>query len=251
MLGFRFPQNFDAPYTAASLQDFWRRWHMTLSRWLRDYLYISLGGSRGGRLRTYRNLLLTMVLGGLWHGAAWTFVVWGALHGLGLAVERWWDERRHPAPAPDDGLLAFDLEAAAPGAGYGTVLVEQVMAQVAAAAAVPRPTRPRRLWLRRLATFHLVCLGWVFFRAGSLEEAFDVLGRIAGGASSVPLNPMVVIVVVAMLASQFVPPGSVTRWREAFAGWGVPAQAVALAGVLVVVDVLGPEGVAPFIYFQF
>ena len=74
LLGFQFPQNFNSPYTAVSLQDFWRRWHMTLSRWLRDYLYIPLGGNRKGRLLTYRNLLLTMVLGGLWHGAAWTFV---------------------------------------------------------------------------------------------------------------------------------------------------------------------------------
>ena len=88
LLGFEFPQNFASPYTAVSLQDFWRRWHMTLSRWLRDYLYIPLGGNRKGRLLTYRNLLLTMFLGGLWHGAAWTFVVWGGIHGLGLAVER-------------------------------------------------------------------------------------------------------------------------------------------------------------------
>jgi alginate O-acetyltransferase complex protein AlgI len=88
LLGFEFPQNFASPYTAVSLQDFWRRWHMTLSRWLRDYLYIPLGGNRKGRLFTYRNLLLTMLLGGLWHGAAWTFVVWGGIHGLGLAVER-------------------------------------------------------------------------------------------------------------------------------------------------------------------
>ncbi len=88
LLGFEFPQNFNGPYTAVSLQDFWRRWHMTLSRWLRDYLYIPLGGSRKGRFLTYRNLMLTMLLGGLWHGAAWTFVVWGGIHGAGLCVER-------------------------------------------------------------------------------------------------------------------------------------------------------------------
>lgn len=88
LLGLRFPDNFNAPYTADSLQDFWRRWHMTLSRWLRDYLYIPLGGSRRGTLRTYRNLMLTMLLGGLWHGAAWRFVLWGGLHGSVLAMER-------------------------------------------------------------------------------------------------------------------------------------------------------------------
>jgi alginate O-acetyltransferase complex protein AlgI len=88
LMGLRFPDNFNAPYTATSLQDFWRRWHMTLSRWLRDYLYIPLGGSRHGTLKTYRNLMLTMLLGGLWHGAAWRFVLWGGLHGACLAVER-------------------------------------------------------------------------------------------------------------------------------------------------------------------
>jgi D-alanyl-lipoteichoic acid acyltransferase DltB (MBOAT superfamily) len=88
LLGYRFQRNFNQPYRAHSLQDFWRRWHMSLSSWLRDYLYIPLGGSRKGKVRTYVNLLLTMVIGGLWHGAAWHYVVWGALHGGGLAVER-------------------------------------------------------------------------------------------------------------------------------------------------------------------
>jgi alginate O-acetyltransferase complex protein AlgI len=99
LLGFQFPQNFNRPYTAVTLQDFWRRWHMSLSRWLRDYLYIGLGGNRDGRRRTYRNLMLTMLLGGLWHGAAWNFVLWGGMHGGGLAAERWWEER-HPRAKP-------------------------------------------------------------------------------------------------------------------------------------------------------
>ena len=88
MLGYRFPVNFRHPYLATSVAEFWRRWHMTLSRWLRDYLYISMGGSRHGALATYRNLFITMALGGLWHGAAWTFVLWGLWHGTALAVER-------------------------------------------------------------------------------------------------------------------------------------------------------------------
>jgi alginate O-acetyltransferase complex protein AlgI len=88
LLGFVFPQNFNSPYRATSFRDFWRRWHMTLSRFLRDFLYIPLGGSRHGRLKTVRNLMLTMVLGGLWHGAAWTFLLWGAIHGTALSVER-------------------------------------------------------------------------------------------------------------------------------------------------------------------
>ena len=87
LMGFIFPQNFNSPYRATGFRDFWRRWHMTLSRFLRDYLYIPLGGSRGSRLFTYRNLMITMVLGGLWHGAAWTFVLWGTFQGLGLVSE--------------------------------------------------------------------------------------------------------------------------------------------------------------------
>lgn len=93
LLGFQFPQNFNRPYAALTLQDFWHRWHMTLSRWLRDYLYIGLGGNRKGRRKTYRNLMLTMLLGGMWHGAAWNFVLWGGLHGTGLAAERRWSRR--------------------------------------------------------------------------------------------------------------------------------------------------------------
>jgi alginate O-acetyltransferase complex protein AlgI len=93
LLGYQLPQNFNRPYLALSLQDFWRRWHMTLSRWLRDYLYIPLGGNRGGRLRTYRNVMITMLLGGLWHGASWTFLLWGGIHGTALSVERFARER--------------------------------------------------------------------------------------------------------------------------------------------------------------
>ncbi len=98
MLGFRLPRNFNFPYFAANITDFWRRWHMSLSSWLRDYLYISLGGNRGSRIFTYRNLMLTMLLGGLWHGAGWNFVVWGAIHGGALVVHKEW-RRRVPALA--------------------------------------------------------------------------------------------------------------------------------------------------------
>jgi D-alanyl-lipoteichoic acid acyltransferase DltB (MBOAT superfamily) len=214
LLGFTFPQNFDRPYSAASLQEFWRRWHMTLSRWLRDYLYVPLGGSRGGGLRTYRNLMLTMVLGGLWHGAAWTFVIWGAMHGVGLAVERWWGERR------------------------------------ADTAARSRVIGVAGRWARRIVTFNIVCLAWVFFRAESVDRAFDVLARL-GTAGSTALNPVVVVLVVAALAAQFVPADAVARARGAFARLGAAPQALALGAAIVVIDALGPPGVAPFIYFRF
>jgi D-alanyl-lipoteichoic acid acyltransferase DltB (MBOAT superfamily) len=213
LLGFRFPQNFNAPYTAASLNDFWRRWHMTLSRWLRDYLYIPLGGSQHGRWRTYRNLMITMLLGGLWHGAAWTFVAWAALHGFGLVAERWWGER-HPAR---------DVR---PAIGAG-------------------------VWMRRIVTFNFVCLGWVFFRARSIGDAVDVLSRLGHGPGVVPLNPLVVLVVAAMLAAQFVPLAALRRAQVWFARQPVWGMALGLATVLLLVDVLGPDGVAPFIYFRF
>ena len=92
-MGFVFPQNFDRPYRALTFREFWRRWHMTLSRFLRDFLYIPLGGNRGGKLKTARNLMLTMVLGGLWHGAAWGFVLWGFIHGSALVIENVFRER--------------------------------------------------------------------------------------------------------------------------------------------------------------
>jgi len=98
LLGFVFPQNFNSPYRALSFRDFWRRWHMTLSRFLRDFLYIPLGGNRGGKLRTYRNLMITMILGGLWHGAAWGFILWGALHGACLMVEHVLRDREVKSP---------------------------------------------------------------------------------------------------------------------------------------------------------
>lgn len=212
LMGFRFPQNFDHPYQAATLQDFWRRWHMTLSRWLRDYLYIPLGGNRGGRAATYRNLLLTMVLGGLWHGAAWTFVIWGFLHGGGLAVERWLDERR-----------------AATGAAR----------------------REGSLVLQRIATFHFVCLAWVFFRAESTGTAFTLLGRLFDFGPVDALTPAVLLLIVGGIAIHFVPPQVRLRVRFQFGRLKPIPMALAMAAVLLVVDGFGPEGVAPFIYFQF
>jgi alginate O-acetyltransferase complex protein AlgI len=216
LLGIRFPRNFDAPYRALSLQDFWRRWHMTLSRWLRDYLYIPLGGNRDGVRRTYRNLFLTMLLGGLWHGAAWTFVVWGAIHGGFLAVERVVRERwraDHPEP----------------------VLPTTV-------------ARP----LQWLVTFHVVCLAWIFFRAESIGTAFDMVGGILTSAGPSPLvTGLLLFTIAAAIASQFVPDRAVERAQLRFTTLGPGTQAVALAAALTVIDVLGPDGVAPFIYFQF
>jgi alginate O-acetyltransferase complex protein AlgI len=107
LLGFQFPQNFNSPYKSLSITDFWRRWHISLSSWLRDYLYLPLGGNRGGRVRTYVNLFLTMLLGGLWHGASWTFVLWGAYHGLLLALERMNGKRSFAWRLPQPVQMVF------------------------------------------------------------------------------------------------------------------------------------------------
>lgn len=109
LLGFVFPQNFDRPYRSLGFREFWRRWHMTLSRFLRDFLYIPLGGNRGGRWKTYRNLMLTMVLGGLWHGAAWTFVLWGAFQGIGLCAEHALGDRWTRRPVWLRWFITFHL----------------------------------------------------------------------------------------------------------------------------------------------
>jgi D-alanyl-lipoteichoic acid acyltransferase DltB (MBOAT superfamily) len=146
LLGFHFMVNFRQPYLATSLQDFWRRWHISLSSWLRDYLYIPLGGNRHGERKTYRNLLLTMVIGGLWHGANWTFVVWGAIHGAGLAIAR---------------------------------LMRSLLGLPRAGDVQPADTRRSlfRLgsWIDRIIIFHLVAIAWVFFRAPSLSAALAML----------------------------------------------------------------------------
>lgn len=109
MFNIKLPINFNSPYRATDLQDFWRRWHMTLSRFLRDYLYIPLGGNRSGKWLTYRNLFLTFLLGGLWHGAAWTFVIWGALHGIGLIIHRLWSKSGRALPKLLGWAITFNF----------------------------------------------------------------------------------------------------------------------------------------------
>ena len=217
LLGFRFPQNFNAPYTARNLQDFWRRWHMTLSRWLRDYLYIPLGGNAGSEARTVRNIMITLVLGGLWHGAAWTFVIWGALMGVGQSFGhlRRASRERRGLPAVADG--------------------------------------PVRVWVQRFLTFQFVCLGWVFFNASGTSQAFSVLGRVfSGWGEPSPLvTPLLVLVVVGTIASQFVPPLSVDRLQALFSRQRTWVQVGLLGFALLGITTYGPVGVAPFIYYRF
>jgi alginate O-acetyltransferase complex protein AlgI len=215
LLGIRFPQNFDAPYRSLSFQEFWRRWHMTLSRWLRDYVYIPLGGNRGSDAFMYRNLMLTMIIGGLWHGANWTFVIWGTIWGAALVGER----------------IVKRAWAGRQPLGWPPTLVKV---------------------LQWTLTFQVTCLAWVFFRAPNFSTAWAVLGRLFSGSGPSPLvTPLLVLTVVAMLASQFVPPRLPERVTQAFAGLAPALQVVVLGAGLVLVDALGPAGIAPFIYFQF
>ena len=254
LMGFRFPENFDRPYAAVSVQDFWRRWHMTLSRWLRDYLYVPLGGNRSGRAATYRNLLITMGLGGLWHGAAWTFVIWGLYQGFGLAVERALGEARGE---PDVEFDAADVRIREIARLHSGAEVDAWREDPTS----PVPFSPldvRRLWLGRLVTFHFVCAGWVVFQAGTvtgggLESAFDVFGALGGGWTRTPelVNPLVVLVLVLAIAAQYVPPLLARQLSAMFSTLRPSVVAVGFAVWIMIVTALGPEGVSEFIYFQF
>jgi alginate O-acetyltransferase complex protein AlgI len=212
LLGFRFPANFNQPYRAERLREFWQRWHISLSTWLRDYLYKPLGGNRHGRLKAYRNLMITMLLGGIWHGAAWKFVMWGALHGGGLAIERMlepWLGRRSQHRA----------------------------ARVVATVIV----------------FHFVCLAWIFFRAEDFTMARLYIAGFASGWSDglQQAGPFMVALVAIGMVGQFTSAVLFERTAAAlgqFPSWGLGAT----AGIVVAaINALGPEGVAPFIYFRF
>jgi D-alanyl-lipoteichoic acid acyltransferase DltB (MBOAT superfamily) len=214
LLGYRFPRNFNSPYAATTPQDFWRRWHISLSNWLRDYLYIPLGGSRGSALRTSSNLMITMLLGGLWHGAGWTFVIWGALHGCYLIVHRVWNA------IPWQPLTRL------------------------------RQTSCWR-WVSRLLLFHAVCLGWVFFRAPSFAVAFTLLQRLTIPGAITLASVPVMLALILGLAGQYQP----VRWRmtleHEISCWPSLARGAGFAVAIFVVELLGPSGVAPFIYFRF
>jgi alginate O-acetyltransferase complex protein AlgI len=211
LLGFEFPQNFAHPYGAQSIQDFWRRWHMTLSRWLRDYLYVSLGGNRKGPGRTYVNLMLTMLLGGLWHGASWTYVAWGGLHGAYLALDRallsrW---RGWQSPHPLMGAL------------------------------------------RTLVTFHLVCLAWVLFRAPDFATAAAMLHALGGLFGEAPalaqlqlLAALAALFVLHQLSARY-------DWHERVARSRGPAFIATATGIALALILLTPARSIPLIYFQF
>ncbi|MDX6306153.1 MAG: alginate O-acetyltransferase complex protein AlgI [Blastocatellia bacterium] len=195
LLGFKLPDNFNSPYRAHSLVDFWRRWHITLSDWLRDYVFVSIGGLRKRRVNLYRNLVLTMLIAGLWHGAAWTFVLWGGLHGLGLSVNHWWEAHRRER----------------------------------------RRKPSQQWWIRLaclVATFNFVSLGWVLFRAGSLRQTGEVLKRLGSMQFTTGnLATPVVIVLALGYVAHWVPRSAL---EKIYSGWNwlpSPAQAIVILSV--------------------
>jgi D-alanyl-lipoteichoic acid acyltransferase DltB (MBOAT superfamily) len=188
---------------------------MTLSRWLRDDLDLPLGGSRRGVAITDRNLLLTMLLGGLWHGAGWTFVAWGLIHGVGLCVERFWRER-HGAK-PEETFSWFDWT-----------------------------------W-RRFVTFQVVCFAWIFFRAETFGVAWEMITGLFtrwGEASPLVTGPVLLAIAVG-IGSQYLPQRAQRAVLATFSRLNLVSQAAVLAVALMVTQALGPQDVAPFIYFQF
>lgn len=214
LLGFRLPVNFNSPYRAQSLPDFWKRWHITLSNWLTDYVYFSIGGLRKRPFNMYRNVVLTMLIGGLWHGAAWTFVIWGGMHGFGLAFNRWWENRRRQ-----------------------------------------QKRKARSEWwvkaLCVLLTFHFVCLTWVFFRAESLRQAWEVLARLgAMKFETANLAPPVLAALGLGYLSHWFPLGALEKVRD---GWGwlpSPVQAALVLSVAYGLYYLS-SAEAQFIYGNF
>ena len=214
MLGIDLMINFEHPYFSTNIADFWRRWHISLSTWLRDYLYIPLGGNRQGPVKTYRNLMLTMLLGGLWHGAAWTFVVWGGIHGFALAVHRRWKETREPRAK--HGRTAATLG-----------------------------------WL---ATMMVVVLAWVFFRAASLGDAVQGVLNIATMRGGLDLGSLDLLALFAVLAAVvlFIDiPQRRHMNHTQIMSWPTVARGLSYAGLILLMVVVPKGTEIPFIYFQF
>jgi alginate O-acetyltransferase complex protein AlgI len=213
LLGYRMPRNFDYPYSSLSITEFWRRWHISLSSWLRDYLFIPLGGSRGSRAMYYRNLMLTMVLGGLWHGASWNFVIWGTIHGAALIGHKLWTQRR-TLPSSPAALTLWTV------ASIGV-------------------------------TQFVVVIAWVFFRAQTLEQSTAMIAGMFGftTAGTGALHPALALVVLAPVTADAI----LGRWTDlkgavTLRRW---STAAALGAIVAVLLWLHPLSSAPFIYFQF
>jgi alginate O-acetyltransferase complex protein AlgI len=213
LLGIELPENFNQPYLSRNISEFWHRWHISLSTWLRDYLYIPLGGNRRGTFRTYINLFITMLLGGLWHGANWTFVAWGFLHGLYLAAHKFYLELRAPSARDKSNWLLNVVKV--------------------------------------FVTFHLVALTWIFFRAPNFSTAFSYLSGIVlwhGGFNVCQIAGALwfIAIVLALDLPQYFAKSHtiILRWPWAFRG-------LVYATMIMLIFVSRSDRAIPFIYFQF
>ncbi|MEO6407003.1 MAG: MBOAT family O-acyltransferase [Ferruginibacter sp.] len=234
-LGFVLPQNFLYPYAAIGFSDFWRRWHITLSAWLRDYLYIPLGGNRNGKFRTYINLMITMLLGGLWHGANWTFVVWGALHGFYLWVEKIITDIRH------DKVKAISVT---PAGAVGVL------------GPVPEILKKRNAsnFMLALFTFFLINVTWVFFRAPNFTSAWHLLtsmfSHVPKGAvllSTLSIIKISVIIFFVVIFHWLMRNTRVLIVAEKLPWWLLGI----IWSVLLLLLIWSQESSSSFIYFQF
>jgi alginate O-acetyltransferase complex protein AlgI len=234
-LGFILPQNFLYPYAAIGFSDFWRRWHITLSAWLRDYLYIPLGGNREGKFRTYINIMITMLIGGLWHGANWTFVAWGGLHGLYLWAEKAIRETRTRISEQRIGALT------------------PVMATASLAPGIPdkRPVS----FIYALFTFLLICITWVFFRSATFGGAglmlLSMSGQIPPAGPPLLTTAAIVkvgVVIVLMLAFHWTMRNTTILKTAGKMPWWLTGTVWAVILILVI---LSQETSKAFIYFQF
>jgi alginate O-acetyltransferase complex protein AlgI len=240
-LGFSLPENFRYPYGAIGFSDFWKRWHITLSAWLRDYLYIPLGGNRSGAAKTYVNLMLTMLLGGLWHGASWTFVVWGALHGIYLCIERLLKAK---------GSSSSGEKVAREGK---TILLQPAYNK---ASFVPGFFYNRQVqqFGGAMLTFFFVTIAWVFFRASDFATAWRLLSSMFGfDNNGVPLLTTldlirVLVITVLLLATHwFMRNSSVSEMLQKIKWW-ITGIVWALMLILII---LSQKSSDSFIYFQF
>jgi alginate O-acetyltransferase complex protein AlgI len=214
LFGLHLPENFDRPYQSASPAEFWRRWHMTLSSWLRDYLYYPLGGSRCSPARSYFNLFLTVFLIGLWHGAAWTFVIYGTLHGSAMVLHRFFYLR----------------------SGRTNSTIDPVWLHV----------------VKVIGTLHFVVLSRVFFRASDFDNAVQVIGQILhGSASIVHVSGDVLGVLALGYCLHYLPRDWYRRMQEGFVVLPAPVQGALLAAVGGGLMLVASEDVVPYIYFQF
>jgi alginate O-acetyltransferase complex protein AlgI len=240
LMGFELVVNFRAPYLVTNPVDFWHNWHISLSTWLRDYLYIPLGGNRKGRLRTYVNLMLTMLLGGLWHGAGAAYVLWGLYHGALLACQRAWRDFVSPRLGAHQSSSSRGNEAQTASPIPGEIR-----------ASLPRLLRQGALVL---IFFHLTCLGWLLFRSGSLPPGVDqprFVLHYLGSMFVLPgsINPVARAILVLGALSLFF------QWRfdamNRFSQWRTAWQVVAVVAALCAIAALGVFDGSQFIYFQF